>query len=315
MVNTNKHGLSRSIPAGIARQVRRGAGFGCVICGNAIFEYEHLDPPFSEALEHRAEGITLLCGSCHSKKTRGWLSVETVRRAVKQPKSRSSGYSSTHLDIGNRVPDVQIGTLYCKNVSTILRIFGEDVFSITAPEEPGAPFRINAKIRNESGDLILDIKDNELQINEKNWDVELIGRKLLMKDSAMKKVLQLRINPPDNVIFDLLNMRWKDVIVSADSSSDISVSLGGGRTNFKAGGMSIEGGGVAVNVSQHGIQLGLGVRKFSTSSIAINSTPRSSREVPDANQSSGKQTARPQRNAPCPCGSGIKFKRCHGLFR
>jgi hypothetical protein len=75
----NRFGLSRDIPRGIKREVRRRSGFGCVICGCAIFEYEHVDPPFSEAKQHDPSGITLLCGQCHSYVTRGVWSKDKVQ--------------------------------------------------------------------------------------------------------------------------------------------------------------------------------------------------------------------------------------------
>jgi len=42
----------------VAREVRQRCGFGCVICGSAIADYEHFAPPFKDARQHSAEGIT-----------------------------------------------------------------------------------------------------------------------------------------------------------------------------------------------------------------------------------------------------------------
>jgi magnesium chelatase family protein len=47
----NKHGLSRTIPAEIRREIRQRSKFGCVICRNAIYTYEHIDPTFVNAKE------------------------------------------------------------------------------------------------------------------------------------------------------------------------------------------------------------------------------------------------------------------------
>ena len=51
MPNKNQHGLSRSIPEDVKQHVRQECGFGCVICGNIIIDYEHIDPGFAEARE------------------------------------------------------------------------------------------------------------------------------------------------------------------------------------------------------------------------------------------------------------------------
>lgn len=48
----NKHGLSRTIPEPVKREVRQACGFGCVFCGHALVEYEHVDPLFADARLH-----------------------------------------------------------------------------------------------------------------------------------------------------------------------------------------------------------------------------------------------------------------------
>ena len=52
MTQKNQYDLSREIPADVKRAVRQACGYGCVICGSAIIEYEHVDPTFNEAREH-----------------------------------------------------------------------------------------------------------------------------------------------------------------------------------------------------------------------------------------------------------------------
>lgn len=60
-MEVNKHGLSRYIDAVIRRQIRQNCRFGCCICGNAIIDYEHVDPPFENATEHNPdEAFSLL---------------------------------------------------------------------------------------------------------------------------------------------------------------------------------------------------------------------------------------------------------------
>ncbi|MEH2485180.1 Abi-alpha family protein [Bradyrhizobium sp. AZCC 2230] len=81
----NRHGLSRNIPADVKRTVRQRDGFGCVVCGKAIYDYEHFDPEFADATQHDPAGIVLLCISCHGKKTRGFLSKQTIAAARQSP--------------------------------------------------------------------------------------------------------------------------------------------------------------------------------------------------------------------------------------
>ncbi|WP_140145769.1 HNH endonuclease, partial [Vibrio parahaemolyticus] len=81
MSDKNKHGLSRYIPEDVKRKVRQKCGYGCVVCGTAIVEYEHVDPEFSEAKEHDPDKIVLLCSQCHAKVTRKFLSKESIKLA------------------------------------------------------------------------------------------------------------------------------------------------------------------------------------------------------------------------------------------
>jgi 5-methylcytosine-specific restriction endonuclease McrA len=44
-------GRRPKIPEGVKREVRQRCGFGCVICGLPIYEYDHL-VPYAQVLSH-----------------------------------------------------------------------------------------------------------------------------------------------------------------------------------------------------------------------------------------------------------------------
>src|SRR5664280_824966 len=104
----NQHGLRRTIPPDIKRLVRVNAGFGCVICGSSIVDYEHVDPTFANAREHNPDCITLLCIQHHGKVTRGFLSKESVKVAMRDPCCKRQGYSNEFFDIGRTFPRVTV---------------------------------------------------------------------------------------------------------------------------------------------------------------------------------------------------------------
>ena len=64
MTETNQHGLSRNIPAEVRRVLRAEAGFGCVKCGRAFAEYEHIEPEFASAREHAPKDMALCERTC-----------------------------------------------------------------------------------------------------------------------------------------------------------------------------------------------------------------------------------------------------------
>jgi hypothetical protein len=59
--------ISRNIPFPIKRKIRQRCGFGCVICGLPLYEYEHL-LGFAKVKRHVEKEITLLCDQHHREK-------------------------------------------------------------------------------------------------------------------------------------------------------------------------------------------------------------------------------------------------------
>ena len=171
--NSNKYGLTRDIPNDVARQVRQRDGFGCVICGNAFYVYEHFDPEFVEAKKHDPNGICLLCGTCERRKTSKLLSTESVKNAVMHPRCKEDGFSWGCLDIGSEHPEIILGSFTAYKVKVLVEIYGEEIFSVLPPERLGGPFRINARLSDPDGKPILGIVENEWRTFSENWDVEL----------------------------------------------------------------------------------------------------------------------------------------------
>lgn len=202
----NKYGLSRGIPSEIARQVRRYCGFGCVICGASIFEYEHVEPPFAEAKEHNPDRITLLCHQCHGKVTRKFLSKDTVKEAMKRPFCKRAGYASEFLDIGRTSPKVVFGGVTLTNCDIPIEVNGTPLFEIKEAEEAGGPFRLSANFYNSHGTPSLQIIDNEWRALDSNWDVETVGGVITIRDAPRHVSLALRSEPPDGVVVEHLDM-------------------------------------------------------------------------------------------------------------
>ena len=113
MANTsyrNTYGLSRYIPAAVKKEIRRRCGFGCVICGNAIITYEHIDPPFAIARTHDPKRMTLLCGTHQTESTKGLLSKETITSADSNPFCKQKGYARHLFDLGGIRPVLVVGS-------------------------------------------------------------------------------------------------------------------------------------------------------------------------------------------------------------
>lgn len=82
----------RDIPLPVARVVRQRCGFGCVLCGLPLYEYDHL-AGFANVQRHEAEEITLLCDRHHREVTAGLLPRNEVIAANGAPFNHRTGVS------------------------------------------------------------------------------------------------------------------------------------------------------------------------------------------------------------------------------
>lgn len=226
----NRYGLKRTIPENVKREVRQKCGFGCVKCGNAIYQYEHVIPTFSDAKTHDSDCIVLLCGSCHDQVTRGFLSKEAIIRFSLKPKCKQRGFSSNLFDIDSEQFKVTFGTLICKNVDSIININGKSIFTIKKPEAKGAPFLVSAYLADSNGNEILKIIDNEWFTSTTNWDVKVEGSRIIINKKKGDISLILRAEPPGNIVVEKLDMMHCGAKINCLENTCITVSTATGTT-------------------------------------------------------------------------------------
>ncbi len=205
----NKHGISRDIPEPIAREIRKRDGFGCVVCGNAFFQYDHFDPEFHDAVEHRAEGIALLCLDHHGKKG-GLLSDEDYQRARREPAALKRGHAATDWTPGDSQPEILVGPLTFVSGTSILRIGEELLFGFELPEQPGAPPRLLLRVFDRDGVEAFGIRNNEIRCLNEAFDIvaETRGSIWTVRSAVGKIDLDLRFDLPTRVTIQRLNMKY-----------------------------------------------------------------------------------------------------------
>ncbi|RWB53541.1 hypothetical protein [Mesorhizobium sp.] len=272
----NRFGLSRDIPAGVAREVRQRDGFGCVNCGNAIIDYEHFAPEFKDAKEHNATGIVLLCIMCHGLKTRGRLSRESIAEAIKSPAARRKGFSFGPFDVGTRHPELVFGNVVARNVPILIQIHGEDVFRIREPEAPGGPFRISAFVSDRNGAPMMHIVDNEWRTKTSNWDVRVEGDRITINSNIRDVDLVLRSNPPDQLVFERFNLRHRGIAMSSSAGRPTVFTMLDGRS-LSTEGMELDGCKIGVMLDQSGLAVGVGGGMVSIKSMSLGYLPPSDR--------------------------------------
>lgn len=196
---------SRNIPLPIQREVRQRCGFGCVICGMPLYEYEHMEE-WALVKRHIADEITLLCDHHHREKTNGLLPKEIVRKANKDPFNLREGVSKPYLlHFSGDEATVQIGgnTFTCKDNG-----YGTAMIPISVDGTPliglilaDGHFLLNLVIFNEYNSPVLHIKNNQLIFKPVAWDIQLVGTVLTVRENHRKILIEIEFCPPNKVIF------------------------------------------------------------------------------------------------------------------
>lgn len=230
----NKHGLKRPIPEHVKREVRQRCGFGCVICGNAYIQYDHFDPEFHEATEHNANGITLLCGDHHTRKSAKKISIDTIKRANASPYCIRNGASWDKLDLSpSKIPEIELGSCHARDTPVLLKMNGEDIIFFRPPAFIGGPFRFNLTVKNIKGDTIFQIIDNECVISSNHWDAELRGNTTIIRNEVRDIAVKFHISEGHKIVFDRLKLRYGQNTISFQENGPCIIDIGGRICTFQ----------------------------------------------------------------------------------
>lgn len=191
----NRYNLRHRPPPDVRHAVRQACGFGCVLCGKALVHYDHFDPEFKDAREHKAEGIALLCGGHHDEKTRGWITNEQVAEGRRNPPALQAGFAHKELRIGADRIAVFFGSNRVNGNGVLLRVRGQDLIAIKPPEAPGAPYRLSAVFHDRKGKLLCQIVENEYVIRSDLWDANIEGATLEIRHAKRDIALSITMLP------------------------------------------------------------------------------------------------------------------------
>jgi|SRR5690606_28318074 len=216
MSERNKHGLTRDIPSGVKLEVRKRSGFGCVICGSALYTYEHIDPPWAEAKEHRVEGITLLCDRHQRKKTTGFLAAQTVKDAMESPKCLRDGFAWEEFEFGSGNITIRFAGQEIAYTPWPFVIRDTPILVIEPPESIGGPFRLSAVFNDELGKPSLTIIRNEYKVFSGNWDVEARGGTVIVRHQKRHIGLKLKMEPPNRFVVQKIMALYGNVLLVGD---------------------------------------------------------------------------------------------------
>lgn len=217
---------ARNIPANIKREVRKRCGFGCVMCGAPIYEYEHMKE-WAKYKEHRAEDITLLCPNHHAEKTKGLLPIKIVREKNNNPfnlKNKRSKPTGLYFS-GNSCSFVIGGNVFkMKSVSefpTFLLPILIDGHPILCFNLFKGQLSLNANIYDKNNKLVLKISDNELEYSVDVWDITFISNTLTINQAQRDILLRIKFEPTNTVIIEKAKLYYNEVEVIVEKTKII----------------------------------------------------------------------------------------------
>ena len=228
MPGHNKHGLTRDIPEGVARAVRQRCGFGCVLCGKAVYSYHHFNPSFADARDHRADGITLLCPACHQE---GSNTQETIVAANAHPCCRRRGYTGNLIQSIVQPLSVRFGS--CQ-IDAATMIMDEDttLMGMSPAEEPRTPPRLDAALKGDDGAELLSIVKNEWRVGVTHFDITVVSNRVEVRRKPRDIILAMTLISDGELQIERLHMCYKGFEI--DCSKDCLTLKGprGGTVNI-----------------------------------------------------------------------------------
>jgi hypothetical protein len=197
---------SRNIPLPIQREVRQRCGFGCVICGLPLYEYEHM-LGWENVKRHVSDEITLLCDKHHREKTAGLLPVEAVHGANSNPYNLREGVSKPYdLHYSGKECEAVIGG---NRFTMEDRGYGTAIIPVSIDDTPLLAFfmadshlLLNLNVFDEFNNLILRIVNNQLFYAVSPWDIELVGRKLIIREAHRQILIDILFEVPNKIVIN-----------------------------------------------------------------------------------------------------------------
>ncbi|MCU5414773.1 HNH endonuclease [Bacillus wiedmannii] len=250
---------ARTIPQPIQREVRQRCGFGCVICGFPIFDYDHMKE-WSKVKEHVAEDITLLCPEHHRAVTQGILPRQAVIEANLNPFNLRQGHSTP------------MGFYYKGDSCEFL--IGGNRFTMDSPEGEikqlipimvdGIPLLsfilvngqllLSANLFDENNQEILLIVENQIVYSTEPWDIQMVGKTLTIREKARKILVNITFETPNKVIIDKARLLCNgvEILIKEDImfvSDERCQMIGFHSRNYQ--------GGVVIGRNPHPINCGV----------------------------------------------------------
>ena len=188
----------------LARRVRQRCGFGCVVCGDALFDLHH-EPPYNEERGHREEDLICLCDKHHRRAgtTPPLLTREEVlewnanpwcqREGATKPEACRFGGDEFRMRFGS----FSFVAEEARGGMTVFELAGKPVLALTFRN--GRPV-LTLELYNKLRRRVLHIDENQLSFRADNYDVEWKDNLITVRTGFRQPILlELALVPPSEI--------------------------------------------------------------------------------------------------------------------
>lgn len=194
------------IPLPIQREVRQRCGFGCIICGMPLYEYDHIIG-WAKTEQHIADEITLLCDKHHREKTSKLLPNEIVIEANKNSYNLKEGVSKPYdLHYLGSECATNIGTV---EFTTKDEGYGTEIIPLIIDDIPIIGFimsnghlLLTLNLFDNFNNFILRIINNQLVYSVSPWDIKFVGRNLIVREATRNIFIDITFEVPNKIIIN-----------------------------------------------------------------------------------------------------------------
>lgn len=236
------------IPEDVKRIVRQRCGFGCVLCGNPIIDYDHMFG-YQPERGHVAAELTLLCPEHHRDKTHHRLDLATVLAANAGPFNlRNDASGAKRLEFHGGSCAIWLGD----NVSTAQLKDGQAMVAIGVDGIPLVGFGVwqgrlvsMLNLFNEYNELVLQIVENELRYHSLPWDIRFEGNLLTVHEASRKYLLEMELLMPNQIRVRRARILCNgvEIVIQRNGRVVVDNTSLGGNLGIDAGGLVLVGPG------------------------------------------------------------------------
>jgi hypothetical protein len=198
------------IPRPMKRNIRKRCGFGCVVCGLPLYEYDHI---YGFDGTHREDTITLLCDKHHKEKTNKLLPLAVVEKANTSPFALEQGTTSPyHLHYSGDRCEIGLGNLrFIASIHDMQQVIALGILGLTIVgftfDQGHLLLTLNLYDRQQN--LLASIHENELITTAAAWDVQLVGPRLTVHKGDEEIGMSVLFEPPTRVTIEQGRFFWR----------------------------------------------------------------------------------------------------------